>query len=222
MRTHGPLHVDVFVEPMFQENAYLLWADAGPDAWIVDPGLPPHSDNIAAALRAGRLVPRSVLLTHAHVDHIAGVVALCQAFPELKLWAPRAEQHMLTDPVANLSAPFGCEVVTPPADRLIAPGDQLNLGSLAWFALDVSGHSPGGTAYYCPAASIVLSGDALFAGNIGRTDFPDGSEARLLSNIRRNLFALPPETVLYSGHGPSSTIGEERDTNPHFVGDAEE
>jgi hydroxyacylglutathione hydrolase len=222
MITHGPLKLAVFVEPMFQESAYLLSTTDAPEAWIIDPGLPPQERNIAAAIQQQRLDPRAILLTHCHADHIAGAGGLCRAFPELKLWAPRAEEHMLSDPVANLSAPFGFEVVTPPAETLLAPGDELMLGPLTWLAIDVAGHSPGGLAYYCPEIAVVFVGDALFAGGIGRYDFPGSSGPRLLANIRQHLLSLPPETVVYSGHGSATTIGEERDTNPFLLGDFEE
>ena len=81
MKRHSPLHVDVFVEPMFQENACLLWTEAGPDAWIIDPGLPPQAESIRSALSKRQLTPRAILLTHCHADHIAGVAGLCQEFP---------------------------------------------------------------------------------------------------------------------------------------------
>lgn len=219
METHGLLSVDVFVEPMFQENAYLLCCSGAPDAWVVDPGLPPQSEQIARAVRERQLVLWALVLTHCHADHIAGVGALRCDFPQAELWAPRGEEHMLGDPMANLSSPFGFSVVTPAADRLIAPGDVLSLGRLSWRALDVSGHSPAGLAYYCEQAGVVLTGDALFAGSIGRYDFPGSSGRRLLDNIQRELLTLPDDTVLYAGHGPPSTIGEERETNPYLTGD---
>ncbi|HQL53327.1 MAG TPA: MBL fold metallo-hydrolase, partial [Phycisphaerae bacterium] len=88
------------------------------------------------------------------------------------------------------------------------------LGALTWQVLDVAGHSPGGLAFYCAAAGVVVTGDALFAGSIGRYDFPGSSGARLLANIRQHLLTLPPETVVYAGHGPATTIGDELETNP--------
>ncbi len=219
MNTHGPLNVAVFVEPSFGENSYLLWSRDAPDAWIVDPGFPPQPAQLAAALRRYELTPQAIVLTHGHVDHIAGIPALRERFPELPVIAPTGDAPLLTDATTNLSAPFGFAIVAPPADRLVAPGQTLKLATLTWQALDVSGHSPGGMAYYCAAAGVVLTGDALFAGSIGRTDFPGSSQARLLDNIRRSLLALPDATVVYSGHGPATTILDERETNPYLTGE---
>lgn len=218
MKTHGPLRLEGFVEPGFQENGYLLWTDGGPDAWIVDPGFPPQPQKIIAAVRQHELRPTAVLVTHCHLDHIAGVAAVKAAYPDAAVVAPHAEQHMLADPVANLSAMCGQHVVAPPAERTLRPGDTLTLGPLTWQALDVSGHTVGGLAYYCEAAGVVLTGDTLLAGGVGRTDFPGGSATQLLGNIERHLLTLPEKTAVYSGHGPPTTIARERSTNPFLQG----
>jgi glyoxylase-like metal-dependent hydrolase (beta-lactamase superfamily II) len=218
MNTHGPLNVAVFMDPSFGENSYLLWTRDAPEAWIVDPGFPPQPAQLAAAAGRHGLTPRAVVLTHGHIDHIAGIAAVREKFPDVQVIAPAGDAHLLTDAVANLSALFGLPVVAPPADRLVTPGETLTLAALSCHALDVSGHSPGGMAYYCAAAGVVLTGDALFAGGIGRTDFPGASEARLLDNIQRRLLTLPDETVVYSGHGPATTILDERETNPYLTG----
>jgi glyoxylase-like metal-dependent hydrolase (beta-lactamase superfamily II) len=220
MRTHGELCVEAFVEPTFGENAYLLWASGGLDAWVVDPGLPPHAQQIGRALRTRELTLRALLLTHCHADHIAGVDDLQREFPLAECWAPRGEERMLVDATANLSQPFGFSVEAPPASRLLAPGHRLELGALQWAVLDVAGHSPAGLAFYCASAGVVLTGDALFAGSIGRYDFPGSSGPRLLQNIRAQLLGLPDQTVVYSGHGPPTTIGIERETNPYLDEDA--
>ncbi len=214
MKKHGPLRILAFSDPMFGVNTYLLWTQDHAPAWIIDPGLPPVAKKVRASVREHHLAPQAIVLTHCHADHIAGAGDLCAAFADLKVYAPRGEEHMLTDAAANLSAPFGFDVVAPAAERVIAPGDTLELNSLVWHALDVSGHSPGGLAFFCPDVAVVFAGDALFAGGIGRYDFPGSSGPRLLDNIRRHLLALPPETVVYSGHGPETTIAAERDGNP--------
>ena len=214
MTTHGPLKLDTFVDATFQENTFLLWTDDAPDAWVIDPGFPPTPERLVAALDERKLELRAIVLTHAHVDHIAGVKPLRAALPDAALWCPEGEQHMLEDPMANLSAQMGLPVTAAPADRLISPGETLTLGSLDFQVLDVSGHSPGGRAYYCPAAGVVFMGDALFAGGIGRTDFPGSAHETLLANIRAHLYTLPGDTTGYAGHGPATTIQHEMNTNP--------
>ena len=217
MKKHGPLQIDVFIEPMFQENALLLWPADSADCWIVDPGFSPQPDDIAATVAKHNLVPKAILLTHCHVDHLAGVTPVMDKLPDAALWAPHDEEHMLGDAGNNLSASLGTPVTTPPANRLLVPGERLTLDSLIWQVLDVGGHSPGGLAFYCEQAGVVLTGDALFAGSIGRYDFPGSSGERLLENIRKNLLTLPAETIVYSGHGPTTTIGRERESNPFLV-----
>lgn len=213
MFRHGPLELAVFTDPVWQANSYLLWTPRR-EAWAVDPGYPPAGEQIADAVRRRALNLGAVLLTHGHLDHIAGLATLRREFPGVQIIAPAGEENMLSDPAANLSAIFGESLVAPPADRLLHAGDELRLGALDWRALDVSGHSPAGLAYYCPAAGVVLTGDALFAGGIGRTDFPGGGMKRLLANIRASLLTLPDGTVVYSGHGPPTTVADERAGNP--------
>ncbi len=214
MTEHPSLSIETFIDPMFQENCYLLSCADHPEAWIIDPGFAPTPEHAIAYLREKNLQPAAIVLTHCHVDHIAGVQALRDAFPALPIWCPAGEEHMLPDPQANLSAAMGLPVTAPEPDRLIEPDDELTLGALQWQALDVRGHSPGGRAYYCAEANVVITGDALFAGSIGRTDFPGSSHDELIANIRQHLLALPDETTAYSGHGPPTTIGTERVSNP--------
>jgi len=208
METHGRLKVALFVEPSFGENCYLLWCDGCADCWIVDPGIPSRqTEQLVTALEKYRLRPRALLVTHCHVDHIAGLGALRERLGEVPVVCPRGEEQMLVSAEENLSAPFGVPFAGPPPDRLVAHNDVLELGDLSWRVLDVSGHSPAGVAYYCAEAGVALVGDAVFADSIGRYDFPHSSRERLLRNIREHLLTLPPETVIYAGHGPQATVG---------------
>lgn len=216
MQTHGALRIATFVDPMFQENALLLAPVGARDCWIVDPGFPRQPEELLAEVERHELSPLAIVLTHCHVDHIAGVRTIKARYPEVPLLAPRGEQHMLTDAMANYSGVYGFPITAPEADRLIGPGEELALGSLTFGVRDVSGHSPAGLAFYCSAAGVVIAGDALFAGGIGRYDFPGCSGPRLLANIHANLLTLPDDTVVYSGHGPRTTIGRERRSNPYL------
>lgn len=208
MDRHGELLIEVFNDSLFAENGMLVWLDGHPDCWIIDPGFPPQPDQMLAALRRSGLTRPTVLLTHAHADHIAGIAPLRNALPDVPIVAPRDEARLLTDAQENLSAPLGMPVTAPPADRLVTPGETLTLGPTRWLALDVSGHSPGGLAYYCQELKVAFVGDAVFAEGIGRTDFPHSDHPRLIRNIRDHLLTLPHETRLYPGHGPSASVAD--------------
>jgi glyoxylase-like metal-dependent hydrolase (beta-lactamase superfamily II) len=179
---------------------------------VVDPGLG-LGHLIDSIHRQGPTLAR-ILLTHGHGDHIVGISELRQAFPTAPVCCPAAEVDLLTDAEKNLSALCGFDITVSPADELLEPGKTLTLDKLVWHLLDTSGHSPGGMSFYCRQAGVVLSGDALFAGSIGRTDIPGADEAALLSHIRANLLTLPDDTLVYPGHGPATTIGDERRQNP--------
>ena len=204
-----------FIDPTFGENAYVVWRSAPGPCWIVDPGPPPSGARIVAHVRKLHLVPEAIVQTHAHADHIAGIPEVLAAFAELPILVADEERPALSEPDENLSSAIGAPFrVSATNVRSLAPGDSLTLDGVGWYVLDVSGHSPGGRALYCPTAAVVLVGDALFQGSIGRTDFHHSNHERLIRNIKNNLFSLPDETKVYSGHGPSTTIGAERRSNP--------
>lgn len=204
-----------FVDPSFGENAYVVWRRANGPCWVIDPGLPPSANQIIDHVRRLELKPDAIVLTHGHADHIAGIPQVRSAWPDLPIYIAREEAATLTDPKENLSSGMGMAFA--PGIREthdLAAGSQLTLDETTWHVLDVSGHSPGGRALYCATAGLVIVGDALFAGSIGRTDFHHSNHANLIRNIKEKLLVLPDDTTVYSGHGPITTIGEERDSNP--------
>ena len=212
--------IDCLVLGPFQTNCYIVRPAAASACWVVDPG--PGGDRSAEPrallkrLKSGKLEVERILITHGHGDHIAGAGSLKRAHPQAVLTVPEGDAAMLVDAGLNLSADFGMPFMAPSADERVRPGDRLELGGGAWEVLDTSGHTPGGVSYYCPLSGVVIVGDALFAGSIGRCDLPGGDGERLIANIRRHLMNLPDDTRVLCGHGPSTTIGAERRDNPYI------
>jgi hydroxyacylglutathione hydrolase len=213
-----PLQVHVIESEPFAENSYVVWDDAGTEAVVVDPGFEP--DEILDFLMQCGLHLVAILNTHGHVDHIAGNRSVKQAYPAAPIVIGRGDADMLTDANLNLSAGFGLPVTSPPADELVADGDRLTLAGLTFDVREVPGHSPGHVVFYVADATPprLLGGDVLFQGGVGRTDFPGGSFDQLAAGIRTKLWKLPAETVVYPGHGPTTTIGIEKRTNPYVGG----
>lgn len=213
--TGSGIRVESIVDTVFEENAYIVSDRPGGKCWIIDPGFAPQPDRIAQVIATQGLTPAAIAITHAHGDHIVGIDTLCRRFPQIELFVPAGEADHLADPEKNLSAAFGSPLrVAATPSQLLQPGQTLTLGDTQWQVLDAGGHSPAGLAYYCPTGNVVITGDALFAGSIGRTDFPGANHARLLNNIRDHLLSLPDNVIVYPGHGPCTTIGQERRTNP--------
>lgn len=211
------IHIEAIVSMPFAENTYIVWLPERRDALVIDPGFEP--DKILDFFKEKGLRLAAILNTHGHADHIAGNETLKSLFPDVPLIIGANEAALLTDSFANLSAPFGMPIVSPPADRVVREGDVFEEAGIRLEVLDIPGHSPGHVVFvYRSEPIVVFGGDVLFQGSIGRYDFP-GSNGQLLCNgIRRKLFTLPEDTVVFPGHGPSTTVGEEKRSNP-FVGE---
>ncbi len=213
-----PLEIEVIVSAPFMENTLIVNRPGRRDCVVVDPGFEP--EKIIDALHHRKLTPAVILLTHGHVDHIAGNTDLRRVWPALPILIGARDAPMLTDPLANLSA-LGDEAITsPPADRLLVEGDRIEEAGIALDVLDLPGHSPGHIVYVWrgDAPCVVLGGDVLFQGSIGRCDFPGGDQDLLVGGIQKKLFSLPDDTIVYPGHGDPTTVGWEKRTNP-FCGD---
>jgi len=208
--------IETFVLGPFETNCYVVRrADEGA-CWIVDAGFAP--ERLIERIRAMDLTPEALVLTHAHADHIAGAYALRRAWPDLPILMHEAEVDWVARPALNLSAITGIDITAPPPTRLVAPGEKLELAGEAWEVLHTPGHSPGSISLYSRALGAAIVGDTLFAESIGRTDFPGCSHDDLIESIREKLYALPDDTTVHPGHGPSTTIGREKATNPFVRG----
>ncbi len=207
------LQVIPIVSMPFAENTFLVHLHGGNEAIVVDPGLEP--DAILRQVKKRNLSIVAILNTHGHADHIAGNEAMKEVFPDAPLMIGAGDAAMLTDPDLNLSAPFGMRLTSPEADQLLHDGDVLNLAGMTILVRDLPGHSPGHVVFIIQDVkpTMVLAGDTLFEGSIGRTDFPGGSLQQLLNGIRNILFTLPDETMVFPGHGQATTVGVEKETN---------
>lgn len=197
-------------------NCYVLIDEATNDALLIDPAGEPEV--IKKVLSERNLHLKKIVLTHGHGDHIGALPELRKAYPDVPVLMHEADEAYLADPRLNLSAYHSTPVTTEPADEYLKAGDRVELGSISLEVLETPGHTPGGISLYDQEVGVVFSGDALFNGSIGRTDFPGGSMEELLQSIRTELLTLPEETVVLSGHGPATQIGEEKMYNPFLGG----
>lgn len=216
------MFVDTVVVTDFQTNCYIVSAQgpvpgAEPGACVlVDPG--GEGDLILARLRHRGLEPELIVLTHGHADHLGANADLRARAPGLAIAVGAADAPLLESPFRNVAFLLGRWIKSPPADRLLAEGDLVEGAGLSLRVRELPGHTRG---HICLVAEgevppVVFCGDTLFAGSIGRTDLPGGSQRQLLQGIARVLLGLPPETVLYPGHGPATTVGAERAANPYL------
>ncbi|MCK4293115.1 MAG: MBL fold metallo-hydrolase [Planctomycetes bacterium] len=206
------MKIDRLVLGVYETNCYVLRSnEAAADCLVVDPGL--GAGELTKFIRDHKLNPVAVVLTHGHIDHIAGVAALRQDHPNTKVFIHELDGEMLLDPGINLSGVMGSAFTTEPADVCLEDGICIEQAGVKLQVLHTPGHTPGGICLYSKAEGIVFTDDALFAESIGRTDFPGASCAQLVKCIKEKLCVLPGETIVYPGHGPSTTIAREKAHN---------
>ena len=197
-----------------QTNCYILSKDK--NAVVIDPG--ESARKIIHYLESNQLKLQSVILTHGHFDHVGAVNQLVEKFP-VPIFAHRREREYFFSEDVNLSRQFGTPyTLKQNLDfQWVGEGTVLDVLGETVIPLHIPGHTPGSLAYYFKEEGVVFTGDVLFSGSIGRTDFIYGNGPLLLSGIRSSLLILPPQTVVYSGHGPATTIEIESTTNRFLI-----
>ncbi|MFP4474698.1 MAG: MBL fold metallo-hydrolase [Desulfatibacillaceae bacterium] len=194
-----------------QANCIILGCDKTREAVVVDPG--GDTADILKLLAKRHLQVKYILNTHGHFDHVAGNKRMVDT-TRAPLMIHADDAPMLSE-LDRFGAMFGMRVEnSPPPDKTFADGDEIEFGKEKITVLHTPGHSPGSVSL--AGRGFVLAGDTLFAGSIGRTDFPGGSHAQLIDSVRKKLFVLDDKTVVYTGHGPNTTIGREKMYNPFF------
>lgn len=200
-----------------QENTYLLWDEQTLEAAIVDTGAWDRQEeqSLAGSIEALGLELKYVLQTHAHFDHTFGLPFVHRTYG-LKPIFHKDEADVYRQ-MPSMAARFGLNMGggMPAIGQLLSDGDELLLGTTAVRLIHTPGHTPGSSVFYIPDAGLLFSGDTLFRESIGRTDLPGGSYEDELDSIKNKLFCLPDDTVVLTGHGPSTTIGWEKQNNPY-------
>lgn len=211
------LHLKSFTFNPFQENTYVLYDDQG-NAFVIDPGNSNAEENKALSdfIDQKKLKLKRLLLTHAHIDHILGARYVFDVYGLL----PEVHQNdlLFVDRMSQSAAMYGLNCEQSPAPgRFLNEGEKVVLGKYEFDCIFTPGHSPGSISFYNEENKLLISGDVLFRGSIGRSDLPMGDHETLIGSIKEKLLPLGDEVKVYSGHGPSTTIGHEKLNNPFLI-----
>jgi hydroxyacylglutathione hydrolase len=212
------LKVAAFTFNPFQENTYIISNDKN-ECWIIDPGMygTDEERKLVDYIEKNQLKPQQIINTHAHIDHILGIDAIKQKF-NIPFGMQQQQTRVLSKATGSAML-FGIKMgAAPVADFHISENEKLKLGDDDIEVRFAPGHSPGSIVFYYPEGNWVIGGDVLFNGSIGRTDLPGGNHETLLNSITTQLYTLPDETIVYSGHGPQTTIAQEKRSNPFVRG----
>jgi hydroxyacylglutathione hydrolase len=215
-QTESPLGIAVVPVTPFQQNCSIVWCTLTKEAAIVDPG--GDVERIRGALKELGVTPVAIWLTHGHIDHAGGATELAGVL-NLPIIGPHEADRFLLDALPQQGLMFemrGVQAVTP--TRWLVEGESVQLGQSNFSVLHVPGHTPGHVTFFNKEAQFLLAGDTLFAGSVGRTDFPYGNHKDLIAGIKGKLLPLGDEVQFLPGHGPAGTLGEERRTNPFLQG----
>ena len=207
------MKIDTLTLGSYQTNCYVLRNNqADKDCLIIDTGL--ESSKLMNFLAENDLNPLAAVFTHGHADHICGIPLLREKYPDIKIYVHKLDAEMLTDSSKNLSMLAGTLFETEPADILIEEDDIIEVAGITLKTLHTPGHSPGGISLYAQSENIIFVGDSLFADSVGRTDFPGGDGELLINSIKQKLLTLDADTICCPGHGPETTIAQEKKYNP--------
>jgi len=199
------MNLQVFPSGPFETNAYVVFCEKTNEGAIVDPA-PESKDKILQFVEQNKIDIKKILLTHSHWDHIGDVATLKEEFDVPVIIHP-LDVPNLENPGAD-GLPLFMPIRGVKPDELLAEGDKIQIGEKLFEVIDTPGHTPGGVCFYCPEESILISGDTLFQGSIGNLSFPTSDPDAMWKSLEK-LAQLPPETKVYPGHGPSTTIGAE-------------
>lgn len=204
------MKIEKFVLGSMGTNCYLLINKETKELVIIDPATCP--DYVVSHVKSNGYIPRAIILTHAHFDHVMGIDGWVKEFG-IPVYLHEEEKKVLEDPELNLSGVFGASYSYSDV-KCLKDGQELEVSGFIFKVIHTPGHTCGGCCYYCAEEGVLISGDTLFYQSVGRSDFPTGSMGTLVRSIKEKLFCLPEDVMVYPGHNDSTCIGDEKKYNP--------